>query len=49
MNKHIFYTETLRHYICAKCKKWWSVSDKKQKMAYCPHCGKPAKVTESKA
>jgi len=40
----ITYTiETLYHFSCEKCKKWWSIGDPfwaSYKTMTCPHCGK---------
>jgi hypothetical protein len=36
---HKLSVETLYHYSCPSCKKWWSIGDIKLDKAYCPHCG----------
>ena len=44
----ITYTiETLYHFSCEKCKKWWSIGDPfwaSYKTMTCPHCGKESKL-----
>jgi len=37
---HETYIEHLYHYLCYKCKKWWSISEGTDSdFAICPHCG----------
>ena len=44
----ITYTiETLYHFSCEKCKKWWSIGDpfwSSYKTMTCPHCGEESKL-----
>ena len=36
---HRYSIETLHHYQCAVCTRWWSVGDpKRASMMACPHC-----------
>ena len=38
---HKYTEETLQHYVCAECSRYWSMSDHKKPDDYkaCPHCG----------
>ena len=46
--EHKYCTETIYHFSCGKCEKWWSVSDWKiVDVASCPHCGTLANVAMS--
>lgn len=41
MDKHTYSVETLYHYCCCFCSRWWSIADivpTSEKMC-CPHCG----------
>jgi phage FluMu protein Com len=41
--------ETLHHFSCHKCKKWWSIADwQPVKTIFCPHCGVLATVESIK-
>jgi len=47
------YIETLNHFRCFFCKKWWSIGDpdaaeKKVNGWYCPWCGKYQECDEEK-
>lgn len=43
---HNYTTETLYHYKCCICKRWWSVGDHQNpnEAQGCPHCGAWAEV-----
>jgi phage FluMu protein Com len=42
---HKLSIETLHHFSCHKCKKWWSIADwQPVKTIFCPHCGVLATV-----
>jgi len=44
------YQETLAHFNCYKCQKWWAISDgpKEKKVWYCPWCGTQQQIIEIK-
>lgn len=41
--------ETLTHFNCSSCKKWWSIGDfpKTKKTIFCPWCGVKLKVEKN--
>jgi DNA-directed RNA polymerase subunit RPC12/RpoP len=42
---HTYAVETLYHFKCSKCEKWWSISNWTPKDAInCPECGLKAPV-----
>jgi DNA-directed RNA polymerase subunit RPC12/RpoP len=39
-NQIVYSKETLYHFICGECKKWWTISmEETPQGLYCPHCG----------
>ena len=47
MKKHRVSIETLYHYSCWKCSKWWSIGDHQGRITAaitCPHCGTQAEA-----
>lgn len=37
--------ETLYHFKCTQCQRWWSIGDwKKVNTLICPHCGQQGQV-----
>lgn len=38
--------ESLAHFACAKCAKWWTIGDApaRKKLWYCPWCGTEQKI-----
>lgn len=45
-----YSVETLYHFSCGECKKWWSIGDHQMnigKALTCPHCGKQQALTEA--
>ena len=49
---HRFSKETLYHFNCGKCNKWWTISDHhllaKDNKLTCPHCGYKETIKEIK-
>lgn len=50
-----YTTETLWHFSCGECKKWWSIGDhqisnvrKHGETMTCPHCGVKQEVVEQR-
>jgi len=46
---HTYSIETLYHFNCGVCSKWWSIGDFKMpedKIIICPHCGDKNKLKQ---
>lgn len=49
MKAHKYSIETLYHFRCTDCDKWWSIGDFKPcKHLICPHCGRVGRLEEIK-
>ena len=52
--KHKYSKETLYHFNCGECNKWWSIADyhffskEVLSLVICPHCGHKEEVKEIK-
>lgn len=50
---HTYSTETLFHFNCGICKKWWSVADfdasKKPLRITCPHCSHKSRISKNES